>query len=191
MITKRTCEIWAQEKHFSRPLRSRLTSVKLNVSICRTGSFSGIQKALLTHQVWRESMQRGICLRAWMGPQSCSSFLAGTAGDSTNIPLLRPGVRGTAWAVAGNFYATSWEFHFQSRFFKHHRSTCSHRLRGDAEEAEHWPCFLAGRWFPWPSSASSRSSSRRSGCWSPGGMCSQTISPSPCWWSVCSGARYR
>lgn len=47
-----------------------------------------------------------------------------------SIPLLRWAVRGTAWVVAGNFYATSWQFHFQSRFFKPHRSTCLYTLRG-------------------------------------------------------------
>lgn len=118
----------------TRPLRSRLTCIKLNVSsIYRMGLFSGIKKALLTHQIWWVNALSALTHLHGQDPSLALPSSQELQGSSTSIPLLRWGVRGTwvAWVVAGNFYAPSWASHFQIRyFFIPHRGTFLHRLGG-------------------------------------------------------------
>lgn len=190
-VAKRFSEIWVQDKHFSQAFEIKANMCKTECLCLQNRLVFRDSEGLLTHQIQLESMQRGTCLPLWTGPQSCSSFLPGIAGrqhkhPSSEAECQRDGL------VAGNFYAMSWNFHFQTRFFQTSQKCLVLQMEGyGLQEAECWPCSFAGRWFPWPSFDSSRSSSQRSGCWSPGGMCSRTISPLPCWWSVCLGARYR
>lgn len=130
----------------ARPLRSRLMCIKLNVSIYRTGRFGGIQKASLTHQIELESMQRGICLPAWMGPWSCSPFLTGAAGGQREHPSSEMGCQGDrlggSWELLCHILAVS----FPEQVFQTSQKYLLVYTEGyGLQEAECWPCSFAGQ----------------------------------------------
>lgn len=95
MIAKRACEIRAQDKHFCQAFEIKANVYKAECLCLQNGGFSGIQKASLTHQIWWESMQRGIGLLVWTDPGPALPSSQELQGGSTSIPLLRRGVRGT------------------------------------------------------------------------------------------------
>lgn len=85
-VAKRSSEIWVQDKHFSQAFEIKANMCKTECLCLQNRLVFRDSEGLLTHQIQLESMQRGTCLPLWTGPQSCSSFLPGTAGRQHKHP---------------------------------------------------------------------------------------------------------
>lgn len=120
-----------QDKHFRQTFEIKANVYKAECLCLQNRLVSGVQKATLTHQMWLESMQRGICLPACSGPWLCSPTLTGAAGGQQEHPSSAAGC--PTHRVGGNqelsCHILGVSFPEQV-FFKPHRSTCSPRLRG-------------------------------------------------------------
>lgn len=117
MIAKWACEIWGLDKRFRQTFEIKANVYKAKCLCLQNRLVSGVQKASLTLQIWLESIQGGICLPACSGRRFCSPALTGAAGGQREHLSCAPGRPRHRVGCSRHFHATSWEFHFQSRFF--------------------------------------------------------------------------
>lgn len=111
--------------------------IKLNVSVYRTGWFQGFRRPHWPIRCgWSQCRGGFACLHV-QDPGSALPPSQELQGGSRSIPPLRQGVRHIAWVATRSFHATSWEFHFQSRFYS---SLTEVLARPD------WGVWAAGGW---------------------------------------------